>query len=55
MLKTEGFDRTETAIIVKLKRLGADRTDPHHLNANQLAGVMGVDRKTIAAGSPRDG
>ncbi|MER9901631.1 hypothetical protein [Mesorhizobium sp. M0130] len=49
LLKAKGFDRTETAIIVKLKRLGADRTDPHHLNANQLADVMGVDRKTIAA------
>ncbi|WP_185928219.1 hypothetical protein [Mesorhizobium sp. M6A.T.Ce.TU.016.01.1.1] len=48
MLKAKGFDRSETAIIVKLKRLGADRTDPHHLNANQLAGVMGVDRKTVA-------
>jgi hypothetical protein len=48
MLKAKGFNRTETAIIVKLKRLGADRTDPHHLNANQLAGVMGVDRKTVS-------
>lgn len=49
MLRRAGFARTETAIVVKLKRLGADRTDPDHLNANQLAGVMGVDRKTVAA------
>lgn len=48
-LKRAGFARTETAIIVKLKRIGVDRTDPSHLNANQLAGVMGVDRKTVAA------
>lgn len=47
MLKSRGFLRTETAIIVKLKRLGADRTDPHHLNANMLAQAMGVDRKTV--------
>ncbi|MEY9098871.1 hypothetical protein ABIA24_001780 [Sinorhizobium fredii] len=49
MLASKGFRRSETAIIVKLKRLGADRTDPHNLNANQLATVMGVDRKTVAS------
>ena len=48
MLARNGYRRSETAIIVKIKRLGADRTDPNHLNANQLAGVMGVDRKTVA-------
>ncbi|WP_206078655.1 hypothetical protein [Allomesorhizobium camelthorni] len=48
MLRSKGFHRTETAIFVKLKRIGADRTDPNHLNANQLAGVMGVDRKTVS-------
>ncbi|TAM99324.1 MAG: hypothetical protein EPN45_16195 [Rhizobiaceae bacterium] len=47
MLQRRGFSRTATAITVKLKRLHADRTDPHHLNANQLATVMGVDRKTV--------
>lgn len=47
-LSRAGFKRTETAIAVKLKRIGADRTDPVHLNANQLAGVMGVDRKTVS-------
>lgn len=48
-LRRAGFTRSETAIIVKLKRIGADRTDPLHLNANQLATVMGVDRKTVGA------
>jgi hypothetical protein len=48
-LKRAGYARTEAAIVVRLKRLGADRTDPDHLNANQLATVMGVDRKTVAA------
>lgn len=47
ILKRHGFSRTETAIAIKLKRLGTDRTDPNHLNANQLATVMGVDRKTV--------
>jgi hypothetical protein len=49
LLARRGFKRSETAILVKLKRLGADRTDPHRLNANQLALAMGVDRKTVAA------
>lgn len=48
MLASRGFARTETAIIVKLKRMGADRTDPNNLNANQVAIVMGVDRKTVS-------
>lgn len=48
MLARRGFERTETAIVVKLKRLAVDKTDPHHMNANQLAQAMGVDRKTIA-------
>ncbi|WP_200957841.1 hypothetical protein [Mesorhizobium sp. Root157] len=48
-LKRAGYARTETAIVVKLKRLGADRADPDHLNANQLASVMGVDRKTVGS------
>lgn len=47
-LRWHGFERTETAIIVKLKRLGVDRTDPHNMNANQLAGCMGVDRKSVS-------
>lgn len=42
-----GFHRTPTAIVVKLKRIGADRLDPDHCTANALAGFMGVDRKTV--------
>lgn len=49
VLKRAGYARTEAAIVVKLKRLGADRTDPDHLNANQLASLMGVDRKRVTA------
>lgn len=48
MLAGKGYQRSETAIIVKLKRLGTDRTDPDNFNGNQLAAVMGVDRKTIS-------
>lgn len=47
ILKRRGFARTATAIIVKLKRLGIDRADPDHMTACQLAGVMGVDAKTV--------
>lgn len=47
MLARRGYVRTETAITVKLKRLGADRSDPDHFTANALAGVMGVDPKTV--------
>lgn len=46
-LARAGFQRTATAVVVKLKRLGADRTDPHHCTANALATLMGVDRKTV--------
>lgn len=46
-LKHRGYHRSETAILVKLKRLGADRTDPNAMNANQLAECLGVDRKTV--------
>jgi hypothetical protein len=48
MLAKRGYKRTETAIIVKLKRLALDTTDPHHMNANQVAQAFGVDRKTIS-------
>lgn len=46
-LKRMGHNRSETAIAVKLKRLGADRTDPDHFTGRQLAEVMGVDSKTV--------
>lgn len=47
ILKRHGFTRTATAIVVKLKREGIDRSDPDHMTAGQLAGVMGVDGKTV--------
>lgn len=47
MLKRRGFERTETAIIIKLKRLGCTREDPDHYTAAGLAGLMGIDTKTV--------
>lgn len=47
MLQRAGFVRTETAITVMGKRLGATREDPHHLTAHGLATLMGVDGKTV--------
>lgn len=47
LMTNKGFARSETAISLKIKRLHLDRTDPHHLNANQLSEAMGVDRKTV--------
>ena len=48
ILKRHGYTRTATAIVVKVKREGIDRTDPDHMTATQLAGVMGIDRNTVA-------
>lgn len=47
MLKRAGYERTETAIVVMGKRLGATRDDPLHLTATGLASLMGVDAKTV--------
>lgn len=47
-LKARGYERTETAIIVQLKRLGATREDPDHFTGCGLASVMGVDAKTVS-------
>ena len=47
MLKRAGYERTETAITVMGKRLGATREDPLHLTARGLATLMGVDAKTV--------
>jgi len=44
-----GFERTCTAIVIKLKRLHADRQDPNHCTANALAGFMGVDPHTVTS------
>lgn len=46
-LRRAGFNRTDTAIVVKLKRLGADRLDPDHCTGHALAGFLGVDGKTV--------
>ncbi|MBA4751449.1 MAG: hypothetical protein H2055_04365 [Sphingopyxis sp.] len=48
MLKRAGYERTETAIMVMGKRLGATREDPLHLTARGLADLMGVDPTTVA-------
>ncbi len=54
MLKRAGFVRTETAITVMGKRLGATREDPHHVTALGLAALMGVDAKTVAGWITRE-
>lgn len=47
MLNRAGCKRTETAITVMGKRLGATREDPLHVTAHGLATLMGVDAKTV--------
>jgi hypothetical protein len=52
MLNRRGFNRTATAISVKLKRIGSPtgkNADLDHYTANQLAGLFGIDRKGIGA------
>lgn len=46
-LKRAGFARTETGIVVKIKRLGISRVDPDRFSATGLAVAMGVDGKTV--------
>lgn len=48
MLKRAGFARTETAVAVKLKRLGCDTADPDRMTARGFAGFMGVDCTTVS-------
>lgn len=48
LLRAKGFVRTGSAVAVKLKRLGSDKTDPHHFTAHQMAKVMGVDSKSVS-------
>jgi hypothetical protein len=47
MLARAGYQRSETAIVVKLKREGQTRADPDHFTATGLAGLMGIDAKTV--------
>lgn len=42
-----GFKRTTTAIVIKTKRLGCDKTDYDHHTATALSGLFGVDAKVI--------
>jgi hypothetical protein len=46
-LAARGHVRSETAVIVQLKRLGACTEDPDHFTAGGLAKVMGVESKTV--------
>jgi hypothetical protein len=46
-LARAGFARTETAIKVKLKRIGADRSDDDRCSARQLAELLGVVCATV--------
>ncbi len=46
-LKAAGYARSETAIVVKRKRLALDIRDPNRCTATQLAALMGVDTKTV--------
>lgn len=46
-LKKAGFHRSDTAVVVKLKRLELDRTDPDRFTQRELARAMGVDDSTI--------
>jgi hypothetical protein len=46
-LKKAGFNRTEAAIAIKLKRGDFDRTDIDHFTARALAACMGVDASTV--------
>lgn len=47
-LRKAGFDRSETAVAVKLQRSGIDRDDPDHWSATQLAALLGVKPTTVA-------
>ncbi|WP_428485988.1 hypothetical protein [Rhodopila sp.] len=47
MLKKAGFQRSDVAIVVQRKRLGASTADPEHFTAGGLAELFGVDPGTI--------
>lgn len=48
-LQSRGYDRTETAILVQLKRMGMSRVDdnPDLYSCRSLAELMGVDQHTV--------
>jgi DNA-directed RNA polymerase specialized sigma24 family protein len=49
-LRKDGFARTETAIVVRMKRLGESRVieSVDEYSGRQLADMMGVDGKTVS-------
>lgn len=47
ILKRAGYQRSPTAVTVKLKRIGAVREDPDHYTARGLAIVFGIDVKSV--------
>lgn len=47
ILERAGYRRTETAISVKRKRVGASQVDPNQYSAHALSQLMGVDGKTV--------
>lgn len=53
--RASGFRRSETAIVVKRKRLALDLRDSDHFTAAQLAGLMGVNGTTVAGWIRREG
>lgn len=54
-LKAAGFSRTETAVVIRLKRQGFDRTNPDRWSATQVAPMLGVGPKTVADWMERRG
>jgi hypothetical protein len=53
--RASGFSRSETAIVIKRKRLDLDLRDPDHFTAGQLARLMGVDPTTVLRWIEREG
>lgn len=47
-LRQAGYQRTEAAVALRLKRGGFDREDPDRWSATQLAPLLGVNAKTVA-------
>jgi DNA-binding transcriptional ArsR family regulator len=47
-LRNAGFERSPTAVRVKMNRIDADREDPSHRSACGLAKLFGVDQRTVS-------
>lgn len=48
-LRGLGYQRTATAVTVRLKRLGATTEDPDHYTAHGLAKLFGIDQHAVTA------